>query len=50
MVLTSVFLAAIKLNCNGFCGVTTKANDTDWAVEEQYFNSTVSVAEKGRHG
>ncbi|CAL8297335.1 unnamed protein product [Gadus morhua 'NCC'] len=38
---------AIKLNCNGFCGVTTKANDTDWAVEEQYFNSTVSVAEKG---
>ncbi|CAL8345981.1 unnamed protein product [Lota lota] len=38
---------AIKLNCNGFCGVTNKANDSDWTVEEQYFNSTVSVAEKG---
>ncbi|KAJ3604304.1 hypothetical protein NHX12_029045 [Muraenolepis orangiensis] len=38
---------AIKVNCNGFCGVSYKANDSDWAVEEQYFNSTVSVAEKG---
>lgn len=39
--------AAIKVNCNGFCGVTSKVNDTAWMVEEQYFNSTVSVADKG---
>ncbi|XP_040898834.1 arrestin domain-containing protein 1a [Toxotes jaculatrix] len=38
---------AIKVNCNGFCGVTNKVNDTAWTVEEQYFNSTVSVADKG---
>ncbi|KAG8011662.1 Arrestin domain-containing protein 1 [Nibea albiflora] len=37
---------AIKVNCNGFCGVTTKVNDTAWTLEEQYFNSTVSVADK----
>uniref|UniRef100_A0A8D3B8U8 Arrestin domain containing 1a n=1 Tax=Scophthalmus maximus TaxID=52904 RepID=A0A8D3B8U8_SCOMX len=38
---------AIKVNCNGFCGVTNKVNDTAWTEEEQYFNSTVSVADKG---
>lgn len=38
---------AIKVNCNGFCGVTTKVNDTAWTTEEQYFNTTVSVADKG---
>uniref|UniRef100_A0A3Q3AG30 Arrestin-like N-terminal domain-containing protein n=1 Tax=Kryptolebias marmoratus TaxID=37003 RepID=A0A3Q3AG30_KRYMA len=38
---------AIKVNCNGFCGITTKENDTAWTQEEQYFNSTVSVADKG---
>ncbi|KAM3610769.1 uncharacterized protein V6R79_008690 [Siganus canaliculatus] len=38
---------AIKVNCNGFCGITTKVNDTAWVEEEQYFNSTVSVADKG---
>ncbi|XP_053725707.1 arrestin domain-containing protein 1a [Synchiropus splendidus] len=38
---------AIKVNCNGFCGITSKVNDTDWTVEEQYFNSTVSLADKG---
>ncbi|XP_037338970.2 arrestin domain-containing protein 1a isoform X2 [Pungitius pungitius] len=38
---------AVKVNCNGFCGVTSKVNDTAWAAEEQYFNSTVSVADKG---
>ncbi|XP_075903129.1 arrestin domain-containing protein 1a isoform X2 [Nelusetta ayraudi] len=38
---------AVKVNCNGFCGVTTKSNDTEWTVEEQYFNSTVSVADTG---
>lgn len=39
--------AAIKINCCGFCGVTNKVNDTSWNVEEQYFNSTISVADKG---
>lgn len=39
--------AAIKVNCNGFCGITNKVNDTAWTMEEQYFNSTVSVADKG---
>ncbi|KAM6945262.1 arrestin domain-containing protein 1a [Lycodopsis pacificus] len=38
---------AIKVNCNGFCGITSKVNDTAWTEEEQYFNSTVSVADKG---
>ncbi|CAN9512739.1 unnamed protein product [Ophioblennius macclurei] len=38
---------AIKVNCNGFCGITTKVNDTAWTMEEQYFNSSVSVADKG---
>lgn len=38
---------AIKVSCNGFCGVTTKVNDTAWTEEEQYFNSSVSVADKG---
>uniref|UniRef100_A0AAV2MP69 G-protein coupled receptors family 1 profile domain-containing protein n=1 Tax=Knipowitschia caucasica TaxID=637954 RepID=A0AAV2MP69_KNICA len=38
---------AIKVNCNGFCGITTKVNDTAWTTEEQYFNTTVSVADKG---
>ncbi|XP_031426218.1 arrestin domain-containing protein 1a isoform X2 [Clupea harengus] len=38
---------AIKVNCHGFCGVSSRLNDTSWAAEEQYFNSTVSVADKG---
>uniref|UniRef100_A0A4W4H1M9 Arrestin C-terminal-like domain-containing protein n=1 Tax=Electrophorus electricus TaxID=8005 RepID=A0A4W4H1M9_ELEEL len=38
---------AIKVNCQGFCGVTSKANDTAWVEEEQYFSSTLSVADKG---
>ncbi|CDQ89155.1 unnamed protein product [Oncorhynchus mykiss] len=37
----------IKVNCQGFCGVTSKSNDTAWMVEEQYFSSTLSVADKG---
>ncbi|XP_036791573.1 arrestin domain-containing protein 1 isoform X2 [Oncorhynchus mykiss] len=37
----------IKVNCQGFCGVTSKIGDTDWTVEEQYFSSTLSVADKG---
>lgn len=39
---------AVKVNCNGFCGISSKENDVAWAVEEQYFNSTVSVADKGK--
>ncbi|XP_051278302.1 arrestin domain-containing protein 1a [Dicentrarchus labrax] len=38
---------AIKVNCNGFCGITSKVNDTAWTMDEQYFNSTISVADKG---
>ncbi|XP_076854328.1 LOW QUALITY PROTEIN: arrestin domain-containing protein 1a [Brachyhypopomus gauderio] len=38
---------AIKVNCQGVCGVTGKANDTTWSEEEQYFSSTLSVADKG---
>ncbi|XP_072520836.1 arrestin domain-containing protein 1a [Salminus brasiliensis] len=38
---------AIKVNCQGYCGVTNKANDTAWSEEEQYFSSSLSVADKG---
>eukprot|EP00066_Takifugu_rubripes_P026620 XP_011615886.1 PREDICTED: arrestin domain-containing protein 1-like [Takifugu rubripes] len=38
---------AIKVNCQGSCGISNKLNDSSWAVEEQYFNSTLSVADKG---
>ncbi|KAM9821514.1 histone-lysine N-methyltransferase EHMT1a isoform 9-T10 [Syngnathus typhle] len=38
---------AVKVNCNGFCGITNKVNETTWTEEEQYFNNTVSVADKG---
>ncbi|XP_076140929.1 arrestin domain-containing protein 1b isoform X1 [Alosa pseudoharengus] len=38
---------AIKVNCLGSCGVSTKMNDTSWMLEEQYFSSTLSVADKG---
>ncbi|TRY93174.1 hypothetical protein DNTS_012860 [Danionella cerebrum] len=38
---------AIKVNCQGFCGVTSKSNDTDWTDEEQYFSSSISIADKG---
>uniref|UniRef100_A0A3B3ST64 Arrestin domain containing 1 n=1 Tax=Paramormyrops kingsleyae TaxID=1676925 RepID=A0A3B3ST64_9TELE len=37
---------AVKVSCTGACGVSSKMNDTSWAVEEQYFNSTLSVADK----
>lgn len=43
-----VLSAAVKVNCNGFCGVSTKSNDAEWSVEEQYFNSTISVADTGK--
>ncbi|XP_015251916.1 PREDICTED: arrestin domain-containing protein 1-like [Cyprinodon variegatus] len=38
---------AVKVNCNGFCGITSKINDTAWTTEEQYFNNTLSVSDKG---
>ncbi|KAG7480421.1 hypothetical protein MATL_G00055910 [Megalops atlanticus] len=38
---------AIKVNCHGLCGVSSRLNEAAWAVEEQYFNSTLSVADKG---
>ncbi|CAG5867219.1 unnamed protein product, partial [Menidia menidia] len=39
--------AAIKVNCHGSCGISNKMNDTAWSLEEQYFNSMLSVADKG---
>ncbi|XP_063791936.1 arrestin domain-containing protein 1 [Pseudophryne corroboree] len=38
---------AIKVNCVGSCGVSNKVNETSWNVEEQYFNGTFSLADKG---
>ncbi|XP_053137602.1 arrestin domain-containing protein 1 isoform X2 [Hemicordylus capensis] len=38
---------AIKVSCVGSCGVSNKMNDSAWTVEEQYFNSTLSLADKG---
>ncbi|XP_068928793.1 arrestin domain-containing protein 1 isoform X2 [Petaurus breviceps papuanus] len=38
---------AIRVTCTGSCGVSSKANDTSWTVEEAYFNSTLSLADKG---
>ncbi|KAJ8413852.1 hypothetical protein AAFF_G00064500 [Aldrovandia affinis] len=38
---------AIKVNCQGSCGVSSRQNEAAWAVEEQYFSSTLSVADKG---
>lgn len=38
---------AIKVNCQGSCGISSKMNDASWNLEEQYFNSTLSVADKG---
>uniref|UniRef100_A0A6I8NB63 Arrestin domain containing 1 n=1 Tax=Ornithorhynchus anatinus TaxID=9258 RepID=A0A6I8NB63_ORNAN len=37
---------AIKVTCMGSCGVSNKINDTAWTVEEPYFNSTLSLADK----
>uniref|UniRef100_A0A8C5Q3L5 Arrestin domain containing 1 n=1 Tax=Leptobrachium leishanense TaxID=445787 RepID=A0A8C5Q3L5_9ANUR len=38
---------SIKVSCVGLCGVSNKVNDLSWNVEEQYFNSTFSLADKG---
>ncbi|PNJ09681.1 ARRDC1 isoform 12 [Pongo abelii] len=41
---------AIRVTCTGSCGVSNKANDTAWVVEEGYFNSSLSLADKGKFG
>ncbi|XP_041530766.1 arrestin domain-containing protein 1 isoform X1 [Microtus oregoni] len=38
---------AIRVTCVGSCGVSNKANDGAWVVEESYFNSSLSLADKG---
>ncbi|XP_059782151.1 arrestin domain-containing protein 1 isoform X1 [Balaenoptera ricei] len=38
---------AIRVTCTGSCKVSNKANDTAWVVEEGYFNSALSLADKG---
>lgn len=38
---------AIKVNCQGSCGISNKMNDSSWSLEEQYLNSMLSVADKG---
>ncbi|XP_029418425.1 arrestin domain-containing protein 1 isoform X3 [Nannospalax galili] len=38
---------AIRVTCTGSCGVSNKANDGAWVVEESYFNSSLSLADKG---
>ncbi|KAM8801455.1 arrestin domain-containing protein 1 [Rhynchonycteris naso] len=38
---------AIRVSCTGFCRVSSKANDTAWVAEEGYFNSALSLADKG---
>uniref|UniRef100_A0A2K5P922 Arrestin domain containing 1 n=1 Tax=Cebus imitator TaxID=2715852 RepID=A0A2K5P922_CEBIM len=37
---------AIRVTCTGSCGVSNKANDAAWVVEESYFNSSLSLADK----
>ncbi|KAK5599022.1 hypothetical protein CRENBAI_000219 [Crenichthys baileyi] len=38
---------AIKVNCQGSCGISNKMKDSSWSLEEQYLNSMLSVADKG---
>ncbi|XP_030888306.1 arrestin domain-containing protein 1 isoform X6 [Leptonychotes weddellii] len=38
---------AIRVTCMGSCRVSSKANDAAWVVEEGYFNSALSLADKG---
>nr|XP_031532963.1 arrestin domain-containing protein 1 isoform X1 [Vicugna pacos] len=40
-------LAAIRVTCTGSCRVSNKANDAAWVAEEGYFNSALSLADKG---
>lgn len=38
---------AIRVSCTGSCRVSSKANDAAWVSEEGYFNSALSLADKG---
>ncbi|XP_077004996.1 arrestin domain-containing protein 1 isoform X2 [Tamandua tetradactyla] len=38
---------AIRVTCTGSCGVSNKAHDVAWVAEEGYFNSSLSLADKG---
>ncbi|KAK1788407.1 hypothetical protein P4O66_016844 [Electrophorus voltai] len=38
---------AIKVNCVGSCGVSSRMNDMSWMLEEQYVSSMLSIADKG---
>ncbi|TRY88574.1 hypothetical protein DNTS_034548 [Danionella cerebrum] len=40
-------MRAIKVNCVGSCGISSKLNDVSWMIEEKYLSSTLSVADKG---
>uniref|UniRef100_A0A8C3YIU6 Arrestin domain containing 1 n=1 Tax=Catagonus wagneri TaxID=51154 RepID=A0A8C3YIU6_9CETA len=40
-------VAAIRVTCTGCCRVSNKANDAAWVVEEGYFHSALSLADKG---
>ncbi|KAB0390893.1 hypothetical protein E2I00_003335 [Balaenoptera physalus] len=42
----ATLLPAIRVTCTGSCKVSNKANDTAWVVEEGYFNSALSLADK----
>lgn len=39
---------AIKVNCVGSCGISSKLHDASWMLEEKYLSSTLSVADKGK--
>uniref|UniRef100_A0A673IMC1 Arrestin domain containing 1b n=1 Tax=Sinocyclocheilus rhinocerous TaxID=307959 RepID=A0A673IMC1_9TELE len=43
----SLQFKAIKVNCVGSCGISSKLNDASWMLEEKYLSSTLSVADKG---
>ncbi|TSK72084.1 Arrestin domain-containing protein 1 [Bagarius yarrelli] len=47
IIANSLQYKAIKVNCVGSCGISSKMNDTSWMVEEQYVSSMLSVADKG---
>ncbi|KAM6169691.1 arrestin domain-containing protein 1 [Rhynchocyon petersi] len=38
---------AIRVICTGSCGVSNKVSDATWVTEEGYFNSSLSLADKG---
>ncbi|XP_056586856.1 arrestin domain-containing protein 1b [Triplophysa dalaica] len=42
----SLQFKAIKVNCVGSCGISSKLNDASWMLEERYLSSTLSVADK----